>query len=32
MEIVETWYFQIRVNFGGMAVMLCDKTLKLPHG
>ena len=20
MEVMETWYFQIRVNFGGMAV------------
>ena len=22
MEIAETWYFQIRINFGGMAVIL----------
>ena len=21
MEVVETWYFQIRVNFGGMAAI-----------
>ena len=24
MEIVETWYFQIWVNFGGMAVSTAD--------
>ena len=31
MEIVDTWYFQKRVNFGGMAVMLYDKASKSPH-
>ena len=27
MEIVETWYFQIWVNFGGMAVKAVTKTI-----
>ena len=29
MEIVETWYFQIWVNFGGMAVLMINFQLTL---
>ena len=31
MEIVETWYFQIWVNFGGMADLLLRVVSRIPR-